>query len=140
MYIVTANSNRPDFRVLIDLLFDPGRNVDTSGNCRFPDDKSWTDVYIKDRESEQPHVVAYVPEEYWDDDDNCIQETFHIKSEHGDSEESVAIFLYDYCGHEIWEDNRKLSEFERNELRNKHSLRIELAKTSQHYTPPENAG
>ena len=140
MFRLNTISRRPDFRVLIDLLFDPGRNVDTSGNCRFPEDQSWTDVFIRDRESNQPHVVAYVPDEYWDDDDNCLRELFHIKSEHQDSEEVVALFLYEFCGDTIWDDSGRLSELEIETLRKKHSEKLARAKNSRFFTHPTDAG
>ena len=61
VFKLKANRDRPDFRVLIDLLFDTGRNVDTSGNCKFPSDRLWTDVYIRDRESDTTAIASNSP-------------------------------------------------------------------------------
>jgi len=131
VFKVKANRDRPDFRVLIDLLFDAGRNVDTSGNCRFPADRSWTDVYIRDRESDASSVTVWVHEDHWDDDDNCLELIFHIESKDIVTEEAVAIYLYNYCGEHISTETERLRDDEIASLRKKHAAKIQRANESQ---------
>lgn len=130
MFKVKANRDRPDFRVLIDLLFGPGRNVDTSGNCKFPSDRSWTDVYIRDRESDAPSVKAWVHEDYWDEDDNCLELVFHVESCDTETEEAVAIYLYGYCGEYISTETDRLTDDQISRLRQKHAEKLQRANES----------
>mgnify|MGYP007073207982 CR=1 FL=1 len=137
MFQVIAKAARPDFRVIIDLLFEPGREIDTSGNCRYPKDIEWTDLYVKDRESDRPPVNIWIPEQYWDDDDNCLQFVFYIESADVIAEEAVAIYLFDYCGESILENQRALNADERRTLRERYADLISRANRSVHYAPSE---
>ena len=56
MYRVTVDRDRPDFRVFIDLLYGADRNVDTEGNSIPVNSRTWTYLYIKDRESDEPSM------------------------------------------------------------------------------------
>lgn len=145
MFKVKANRDRPDFRVLIDLLFEAGRDVDTDGDCRFPADRSWTDVYIRDRESDAPSVAAWVHEDYWDEDGNCFELIFHVESQDKEAEEAVAIYLYDYCGKTISSDSDRLHDNEIEALRQRHIAKILRADKSEWHIcgtgrPPRSSG
>jgi hypothetical protein len=137
VFQVKVNSARPDFRVFIDLLYSPSRDVDTSGNCKYPADRTWTDLYIRDRESCRPPINIWVPEVHWGDDDSCIDYVFNIESQDTSSAEAAAIYLFDYCGESIAEDGTLLGEMERETLRERYAEWILRAKRSMHYTPPK---
>lgn len=136
MFQVRVNSGRPDFRIFIDLLYERGREVDTSGNCRHPEDTAWTDRYIKDRQSERPHLNVWIPEQYWDEVEICRDFVFHVKSDDAISEEAAAIFLFDYCGESIAENGRSLNAAECGLLRDWHAKLILRANRSAYYTAP----
>ena len=56
MYRVTIIKDRPDFRVFIDLLFGAHRNVDTDGDSNPVNSRTWSYLYITDREGDAPFV------------------------------------------------------------------------------------
>lgn len=142
MYIVKVNKGGPDFGVFIDLLYDQNRNVDTDGNCRFPTDISWTELYISDRESNDSCVSAYVPEQYLDEDEDgeiiCKEHIFHINSDDSKIEEKLAIYLYLYCGEYIKTNAKKLTNSEIVGLKLKHKESIERANKSFHHNSRNN--
>jgi hypothetical protein len=137
MYIVKVNKDRPDFGVFIDLLYDQNRNVDTDGNCQFPSDRSWTELYIADRESNDSSVSAYVPEEYLDEDEDgeiiCKEYIFHVNSDDSKIEEKVAIYLYIFCGEYIKMNGKELTNSEIVDLKQKYKKSIERANKSFHH-------
>ena len=90
MYQVVIIKSRPDFRVIIDLVFGTNRNVDSEGNSNPVYSREWTNLYIKDRESESPSIEIAA--------ENSI---FSIESESANFEELVALYLFLYCGSKI---------------------------------------
>ncbi len=122
MFIVRVNKSRPDFRVFIDLLYGHGHNVDTDGNSFRPESREWTDLYIKDRESDEPPVLITQSE-------NDKLE-FEITSKSERLEELSAIYLYKYCGESISKSNSILNDEEINSLISKYSININVADIS----------
>ena len=93
MYRVTVNKNRPDFRVFIDLLFGTNRNVDTDGDSYTVNSRTWTYLYIKDRESDAPRIeIAECPDE---------PGIFTVNSASEQLAELAALYLFHYSGSSI---------------------------------------
>ena len=64
MYKVRITNARPDFRVFIDLLYNRARDVDTDGDSEPANSRNWTNLYIKDRESNDSaiNIIASIDE------------------------------------------------------------------------------
>lgn len=134
MFEIKVNRERPDFRVLVDLFYDSEKNADTSGNCQEVYDRSWTDFYLKDRESDEPSIRAWIPSKYWHEDaegnEICTYYTFSVKSENPEFEEKLAIYLYLYCGVNIMKEQKDLTKVEIDDLKEKHKTSILKAENS----------
>ena len=122
MHSVTINKERPDFRVFIDLLFGPDRNVDTDGDSYIVNSRTWTYLYISDRESESPHIEIY------SNKDN--PDIFEVHSESNQLETVAALYLFLYCGSEIKNGKQSLSEIDVNKLKEQYVSNIERAKNA----------
>jgi hypothetical protein len=57
-FYITAPRERPDFRLVIAFLWHDGQNVNTDGNSHHPASRTWTELYIENRE--QPDQVVDV--------------------------------------------------------------------------------
>jgi hypothetical protein len=137
MFVIKVNKERPDFRVLIDLFYDSERNVDTSGNCREVYDRNWTDFYLKDRESGDHSVTAWIPSEYWYEDEEgneiCTDYIFNVKSKGPVFEETLAIYLFLYCGESISNEEKELTKEDVEDLKEKHKTCIHKAESSVYH-------
>ncbi|MEM8675124.1 MAG: hypothetical protein AAGF83_14805 [Cyanobacteria bacterium P01_G01_bin.67] len=122
MYQVTVIKSRPDFRVFIDLLCSCNKNVGTEGNSTPVNSRFWTDLYICDRESDDPEIQIYLPQ-YSDN-------VFEIKSESKDLEELAALYLFLYCGNKICTDGKILEAHVVKRLKAKYSLQLLRAEQS----------
>ncbi len=88
MWRYLVKKPRPDFRVFIDLLYGFKHNVDTEGDSDFVASREWRDLYIKDRESNDPPVEIFSEE---------IEPLgFEVKSKSNRLEELAALYLYIY--------------------------------------------
>jgi hypothetical protein len=101
MHSVTVNRDRPDFRVFIDLLYGANWNVDTDGNSFPVSSRTWTRLYIADRQDSSTHVVIA------ERDDGSM--VFSVESKSERLEELAAIYLYLYAGTAIAKDVVPLS-------------------------------
>lgn len=122
MYKVKIIGDRPDFRVFIDLLYGIDRNVDTEGNSNPVNSRKWTDLYIKDRESEDPYVEIVISE-----DDESF---FEVDSKSEYLEELASLYLLEYCGSEIKKGDYQLSKNDIDDLNNKYLKQLNRARES----------
>src|SRR5688572_10734755 len=90
MHRVQVNGDRPDFRVFTDLLYGAGRNVDTDGDSHPVDSRTWTWLYIADRQRGAACVEIGASEK-----DPSI---FEIQSSSAELEELASLYLFLYCG------------------------------------------
>ncbi|MGK8222214.1 hypothetical protein ACRS2S_19880 [Achromobacter xylosoxidans] len=116
MYTVTVVRDRPDFRCFLDLLYGPGRDVDTDGDSFPVSSRSWTYLYVKDRESEDPCVDIQVNEA-----DGAI---FNVQSESSRLEELAALYLFLTCGGSISFTGQELDETSVRSLCEKYSVEL----------------
>jgi hypothetical protein len=89
-FYITAPGERPDFRLVITFLWHDGQNVDTDGNSYNPASRTWTQLYIQNRE--QPDQVVDV---------TPYQESpliLLIESKQQYLAARVAFFLSTFCG------------------------------------------
>jgi hypothetical protein len=93
MHFVTIVRDRPDFRVFIDLLFGAGWNVDTDGNSRPVNSRTWTALYIADRTRKNPPVTIEASDE--------DPKVFQVESKSTRLEELAALYLYLQSGASI---------------------------------------
>ncbi|WP_248739025.1 hypothetical protein [Pseudomonas sp. MWU12-2029] len=100
MYTVTVVSERPDFRCFLDLLYGPGRNVDTDGNSYPVNSRSWTYLYVKDRESDDPYIEIEASE--------VDVSRFTVQSDSPRLEVLCALYLYLTCGGAISSSDQAL--------------------------------
>lgn len=122
MYTVTVVGDRPDFRCFLDLLYGPGRDVDTDGDSFPVSSRSWTYLYVKDRESEDPCVEIQVNEA-----DGAI---FNVQSESSRLEELAALYLFLTCGGSISFTGQELDEASVRSLCEKYSVELGRAGSS----------
>jgi hypothetical protein len=93
MYRVSVHGNRPDFRVFIDLLYRTGRNVDTDGDSNPVNSRTWTYLYIADRESDDPFIEIHAKQ--------VDPDIFEVESKSHELETLAALYLFLYCGTSI---------------------------------------
>lgn len=122
MYSVTIEKDRPDYRVFIDLLFGPGRNVDTDGDSYIVNSRTWTYLYISDRESDSPHL------EICSNKNNS--NIFEVQSESNQLETVAALYLFLYCGSEIKNGIHSLRDIDVNKLKGQYVSNIERAENA----------
>lgn len=130
MIKVIANNLRPDFRVFVDLLFGYGRDVDSDGDAFPVFSREWRELYLKDRESDEPPIEI------------CAEELnpleFKIESKSQRLEELASIYLYQYCGDSMSIDGLRLSQGKINELNAKYSGELNRAIHSIWHSSNEN--
>ena len=119
---VSINKNRPDFRVFVDLLYGPERNVDTDGDSNIVTSRSWRYLYIADRESDDPSVEIYEGEKDPD--------TFEVVSESQELETLAALYLYLYCGASIKVGDVALNQQEIEKLKKLYASQLQRAENS----------
>lgn len=122
MYQVMVNKVRPDFRVFVDLLYGFGRNVDTEGNSCPVNSRTWTDLYIKDRESADPPIEIYQRDRN--------SGLFEVESASAELMELAAIYLFESCGKSMLFNNQPIYDDEKSKLQNKYSLELQRARRS----------
>lgn len=93
MHTVRVDRDRPDFRAFIDLLYGANRNVDTDGNSNPVSSRTWSFLYVKDRESDDPSVEIYASE--------VDPAVFVVESGSSTLEELAALYLFLTCGESI---------------------------------------
>jgi len=119
MHTVRVIGHRPDFRVFIDLVYGHGRNVDTDGDSFPVHSREWTELYVKDRESDDPSFEICA-------DDSDLG-TFVVTSDAGAIEELVALYLFDYCGATITRERALIDQEGLEALRLKYSVQLKRA-------------
>ena len=122
MHRVTIHQNRPDFRVLIDLMYGAGRNVDTDGDSIPVNSRIWTELYIADRESHTPHIQINASRS----DPNI----FEVKSESQELETLGALYLFLYCGISISDGSHELDQSEIQYLKERYAVQLQRAENS----------
>lgn len=90
---MTVVSERPDFRYFLDLLYGPERNVDADGNSYPVNSRSWTYLYVKDRESDDPYIEIQASE--------VDVSRFSVQSDSSRLEVPAVLYLYLTCGGSI---------------------------------------
>jgi hypothetical protein len=122
MHTIAVSRDRPDFRVFIDLLYGADRNVDTDGNSYPVNSRTWTHLYIADRESNDPSVEIF-----------AIQEQpllFSVESSSQRLEELAALYLYMTCGTSIAKSSQSLSSDIISSLQDKYRTELQRAKNA----------
>ena len=110
--VVIVDKPRPDFRVLIDLIYGPGRNVDTDGDAKEVWSRDWRELYIRDRENDVSGVEIYgAPEP---------SPKFGVTSDDAELAELAALYLYVSCGVVIQRNGKALSAEEISRLKKKY--------------------
>lgn len=102
MHQIHVSRPRPDFRVFIDLLYGAGHDVDTDGDANAVNSRSWTELYIKDRHSDDPAVRI--------DADAGNPAQFRVQSASARLEQLAALYLFLYCGDSLAADGAELDE------------------------------
>ena len=122
MYTVEIDRDRPDFRVFVDLLYGHGRNVDTEGNSYPVNSRSWTELYIKDRESNDPAVDIALRE--------GAPAKLEITSGSSRLEELAALYLCISCGQSLWQEGAYLPPERISQLRVTYAMELARADAS----------
>ncbi len=117
MHIVEIDRERPDFRVFIDLLYGENRNVDTEGDSDPVYSRSWTYLYIADRESDDPPIEIFARDGQ--------PSSFVVESESVRLEELAALYLLLTSGKSISGSTSRPIDV--SELRAKYSLELHRA-------------
>lgn len=99
--IVIVNKPRPDAHVFADLLFPPGRNIDSDGDADIVYTRDWHYLYLKDRESDLSALTLEA--------EKTKLLRFEVKSQSPSQQELAAIYLYLYCGKSIEDAGKTLS-------------------------------
>ena len=89
-YFITAPRERPDFRLVIAFLWHDEQNVDTEGNSDHPASRTWTELYVRNREREG-EVVTVSPH-------GESPLVLSVQSELRHLAARVALFLATHCG------------------------------------------
>ncbi|PFH10966.1 hypothetical protein BCF11_3403 [Collimonas sp. PA-H2] len=123
MYHVTVNGNRPDFRIFVDLLYGVDRNVDTDGDSDPVNSRTWSYLYIADRESDDPFVeIGALVEQ---------PKMFSVESKSERLEELTALYLFMCCGAEIADSSTTLSSEQIESLKVRYSVELSRAAVSR---------
>jgi hypothetical protein len=126
MHQVLIERDRPDFRVFIDLLYDYGRNVDTEGNSYPVNSRTWSSLYVKDRESSDPAVEV----------GPCSSNPslLEVTSESHELEELVALYLLISSGTSLFANGLELVGTEIDRLKATHQAALLRAEQSIWHT------
>jgi hypothetical protein len=128
MHTVEISKERPDFRVFIDLLYGFGRNIDSEGNSNPVYSRAWTELYIKDRESDDAAVEIFSTQEQ--------PSIFTVSSSSCRLEELAALYLFLTCGKSIVGADSKPVNI--SELKNKYSAElVRAANAVWHKSSPD---
>lgn len=119
MHLVRIDRDRPDFRVFIDLLFGRGWNVDTEGNSRPVNSRTWTSLYIADRTRSEPPVTI----EASDDD----PQVFQVESASARFETLAALYLFLRSGSAIVAPEGALDNNQQLALQARYSAELQRA-------------
>lgn len=123
MHHVTVNGNRPDFRIFVDLLYGVDRNVDTDGDSDPVSSRTWSYLYIADRESDDPSVEIEALVEQ--------PKMFSVESKSERLEELTALYLFICCGAEITDSSTTLSSEQIEVLKVRYSVELSRAAVSR---------
>lgn len=123
MHHVTVSGNRPDFRVFVDLLYGVDRNVDTDGDSDPVNSRTWSYLYIADRESDDPSVEIEALVEQ--------PKMFSVVSKSERLEELTALYLFLCCGAEITDSSTTLSSEQIESLKVRYSVELSRAAVSR---------
>jgi hypothetical protein len=82
--LVERRSPLPDFRVVLAFLWGDGHPVDTEGDCRYPADRDWPELYMRSRETSE--MVELLPAD-------VVPSTFVVESANPELAARVAYFL-----------------------------------------------
>jgi hypothetical protein len=118
VHTVRIDRERPDFRVFIDLLYGPNRNVDTDGDSNPVSSRTWSFLYVADRESDDPSVEIHASE--------ANSAEFVVESGSSVLEELAALYLFLTCGESISSQDQAIDLAEIAALRDKY--RVELGR------------
>jgi len=116
MHTVRVNDDRPDFRVFIDLVYGHGRNVDTEGDSFPVHSREWTELYVKDRESDDLSFEIYA--------DDCDPGIFVVTSHAVATEELVALYLFDDSGSTLMREHALIDPAGLEGLRLKYNVQL----------------
>ena len=122
MIKVKVIKERPDFRVFIDLLYGFGHHVNTEGDSYSVISRTWCDLYIKDRQSNDPFVSMYA--------EPAKELVFYIESASKRLMELSAIYLFLYCGETIEDEQGKFTEDQIYDLMDTYDKEIQRAENS----------
>lgn len=122
MYLVEINQNRPDFRAFIDLLYGAGRNVDTDGDANPVYSRTWTYLYIADRERDDPAVDIYELEEQ--------PGVYAVESESERLMQLSALYLFMTCGSSLVHRSCALTADAISVLKARYSLELSRAEAA----------
>jgi len=122
MHLVEIEKERPDFRVFIDLLYGHDRNVDTDGNSIPVHSRIWTELYISDRESNDPSVEISLSVDQ--------PKVFVVESESDRLEELAALYLFLTSGTSISNSSTRLSAEQILELQRRYAPDLARAANS----------
>jgi hypothetical protein len=89
-FYTTTPGKRPDFRLVIAFLWHDGKSVDTEGNSYHPASRTWTELYVQNREHEDEVVTV-----------SQYQESplvLRVRSERQQLAARAAFFLASSCG------------------------------------------
>lgn len=131
MYTVTVVSERPDFRCFLDLLYGPGRNVDTDGDSYPVNSRSWTYLYVKDRESDDPYIEIHASE--------VDVSRFTVQSDSSRLDALAALYLYLTCGGSISSSDQALDKAAIEMLCDRYSVELCRAHGSIWHQSADNA-
>ncbi|KCZ53182.1 hypothetical protein HY29_17600 [Hyphomonas beringensis] len=120
--VVTVDKPRPDFRVFVDLMYGPDRNVDTEGDAINVWSRDWRELYIRDREHDTPRVEIYAAPEQ--------PLKFAVISDDAELAELVALYLYLSCGAVIERNGHAFSAEEILRLKKKYTDEVTRAANS----------
>lgn len=122
MHTVRVDRDRPDFRAFIDLLYGANRNVDTDGDSNPVSSRTWSFLYVADRESDDPSVEIYASE--------ADPAVFLIESGSSTLEELAALYLFLTCGESISSSGEAIDLVAVEVLRDKYRTELGRANAS----------
>ncbi len=130
MYQVIVDRERPDFRVFLDLLYGSERNMDTEGDSYIAYSRVWTELYMKDRESDDPCVDIFQSDKE--------QNIFVVTSKSHKLESLTALYLYLYCGVSMQFNGRQLEQQDIEELKRQYDAELLRAENSVWHQSSQN--